>query len=303
MQYRSPVAVAALSLVALSVATPATAQSQPGSLLGLVQVLTRPNTTVNVANDNGGPALAQVGALPVGGAPSLVVSAVKVAPVDIIPLPTTSTQIPLIPGVLSLTAGPGLGVNVLADNTGPSVADVNLIPVGTGTNSALNVRAINTDILGNFTGIPGVLDLATAPALNAGALNTGANSSLATVQALPVNGAPGALVTAIGFAPVSSPLSDNNVIPVTAQLLPGVLELQTVPGLTANVLNDGGGPAVVDLGLIPLTQGGSGLRISALSTQMAAIPEPTTWATFALGLLGLGWLTAGKRDRLSARPR
>ena len=303
MQYRSPVAAAALSLVAVFAATPAAAQSQPGSLLGLVQVLTRPNTTVNVANDNGGPALATVGALPVGGTPSLLLSAIKVAPVDLLPLPTNSTLIPIVPGVLSLTAGPGLGVNLLADNAGPSVADVGLIPVGNGSSSALNVRAINTDILGAFTGIPGVVDLATSPALSAGALNAGASSSLANVQALPVNGAPGALVTAIGFAPVSSPLSDNNVIPVTAQLLPGVLELQTVPGLTANLLNDGGGPAVVDVGLIPLTQGGSGLRISAISTQAAAVPEPTTWATFALGLLGLAWLGAGRRERQQTQAR
>lgn len=294
MQYRRPLALVALSLTALTASAPAAAQNQPGSLLGLVQVLTRPTTTVNIANDNGGPALAQVGALPVGGTPSLRVSAVNVAPVDILPPPATHTRVSILPGILSLDVGSGLTVNLLADRPGPTVADVGLIPVGNGGSGLLNVRGINAAGLNGISGIPGVLDLSTSPGLSAGALDGGASSSLATLQALPVGGVPGALVTAIGFAPVSSPLGNNTVPGVTAQLLPGVLELQAVPGLGANVLNDGGGPAVIDLGLIPLTQGGSGLRLTALALQ-PAVPETSTWAAFGLGLLCVGTAVARQR--------
>lgn len=289
MQFQSPL-TAALVMAGACFALPASAQNQAGSLLGLAQVLTGPGTTVNVANDNGGPALARVGALPVGDTPSLLVSAVRVAPVDLLPLPGTSTQVPIIPGVLSLTAGPGLGINVLADRGGPSVADVNLLPVGSGSDAALSVRAIRTADLQQVRGLPGVLDLSSQPSLMAGALNAGAGSSLATVQALPVNGAPGAVVSAIGFTPVNAPLAGSGLPPVTAQILPGVLEAQLQPGLDLRVLNDGGGPAVVDAGVIPFVQGGSALRISALSSPVNAVPEPNSWALFGLGLGMMGWV-------------
>ena len=296
MQYRFNVPALTLAMSALFAGPAALAQSanQPGSLLGLVQVVTGPGLTANVANDRGGPALLRLGALPVGNVPSLVVSAVNVAPIDLIPLPP-ATQVPILPGVLSLTAGPGLTVNLLADSAGPTVVDTGLVPLGDGSSSLLGVRALQTGGLNNLSGVPGVLDLAASPALSAGALNGGASSSLVNLAALPVNGIPGALVTAIGFEPVNSPLGAENVPQVTAQLVPGVLEAQLVPGLKVNVLNDGGGPAIVDLGLIPLTQGGFGVALSALTTPAMAVPEPTTWAMFFIGLTLLSAACARQR--------
>lgn len=302
MQYRFNVPALSLAMSALFAGPAALAQSanQPGSLLGLVQVLTGPGLTANVANDRGGPALLRLGALPVGNVPSLVVSAVNVAPIDLIPLPS-ATQVPILPGVLSLSAGPGLTVNLLADSAGPTVVDAGLVPLGDGSSSLLGVRALQTGGLNNLSGVPGVLDLAASPALSAGALNGGANSSLVNLAALPVNGIPGALVTAIGFEPVNSPLGAENVPQVTAQLVPGVLEAQLVPGLKVNVLNDGGGPAIVDLGVIPLTQGGFGVALSALTTPAMAVPEPTTWAMFFIGLTLLS--AACARQRRATRSR
>lgn len=302
MQYRLNVPAVTLAMSALFAGPAALAQSanQPGSLLGLVQVLTGPGLTANVANDQGGPALLRLGALPVGNVPSLVVSAVNVAPIDLIPLPS-ATQVPIVPGVLSLSAGPGLTVNLLADSAGPTVVDAGLVPLGDGGSSLLGVRALQTGGLNTISGVPGVVDLAASPSLSAGALNGGANSSLVNLAALPVNGIPGALVTAIGFEPVNSPLGAENVPQVTAQLVPGVLEAQLVPGLKVNVLNDGGGPAIVDLGVIPLTQGGFGVALSALTTPTMAVPEPTTWAMFFIGLTLLSAACARQRRAIRSR--
>lgn len=126
------------------------------------------------------------------------------------------------------------------------------------------------------------------PALNAAVLNPDRGPALLGLAALPVNSAPGVGASVLGLPPLDSPLS--GLPPVTAQLLPGVLELQSASGLGINVLNDGGGPAVVDLGLIPLTDGSSGLRLSALSAPVAAVPEASTLAQWSLGL---GLLAAG----------
>ena len=112
--------------------TQAHAQNQPGSLLGLVQVITSPALGVNVANDQGQPALVRAGALPVGAQPSLNVSAIQVAPVDVLPLNSTATTTPILPGVLSVSTGLGLGINLLADEPGPAVVDVGLLPLGDG---------------------------------------------------------------------------------------------------------------------------------------------------------------------------
>ena len=277
--------------------TQAHAQNQPGSLLGLVQVITSPALGVNVANDQGQPALVRAGALPVGAQPSLNVSAIQVAPVDVLPLNSTATTTPILPGVLSVSTGPGLGVNLLADEPGPAVVDVGLLPLGDGAANALGVRAVSSNGLLNLIQVPGLLDVSSNPALNAAVLNPDRGPALVDLAALPVNLAPGLGASVLDLPPVDSPLS--SLPPVTAQLLPGVLELQSASGLGINVLNDGGGPAVVDLGLIPLTDGSSGLRLSALSAPVAAVPEASTLAQWSLGL---GLLAAGvhfKRRRSS----
>ena len=277
--------------------TQAHAQNQPGSLLGLVQVITSPALGVNVANDQGQPALVRAGALPVGAQPSLNVSAIQVAPVDVLPLNSTATTTPILPGVLSVSTGPGLGINLLADEPGPAVVDVGLLPLGDGAANALGVRAVSSNGLLNLIQVPGLLDVSSNPALNAAVLNPDRGPALVGLAALPVNSAPGLGASVLGLPPVDSPLS--GLPPVTAQLLPGVLELQSASGLGINVLNDGGGPAVVDLGLIPLTDGSSGLRLSALSAPVAAVPEASTLAQWSLGL---GLLAAGvhfKRRRSS----
>lgn len=277
--------------------TQAHAQNQPGALLGLVQVITSPALGVNVANDQGQPALVRAGALPVGMQPSLNVSAIQVAPVDVLPLSSTVTTTPILPGVLSVSTGPGLGINLLADEPGPAVVDVGLLPLGDGAANALGVRAVSSNGLLNLIQVPGLLDVSSNPALNAAVLNPDRGPALVGLAALPVNTAPGLGASVLGMPPVDSPLS--SLPPVTAQLLPGVLELQSASGLGINVLNDGGGPAVVDLGLIPLMDGSSGLRLSALSVPVAAVPEASTLAQWSLGL---GLLAAGvhfKRRRSS----